>query len=478
MRSQADLPPRILVIDDNQAILDDFRKILPHAADPADAELAALEGELFGEAPPVRAGVELLLDTASQGQEGVELVAEARAASRPYAVAFVDMRMPPGWDGLETAERLWQVDPALQIVICSAFSDYGWDELRARLGDRDGLLIIKKPFDPIEVMQAVHALTSKWRLAREAEAHVHGLEAAVLTRTVALEAANRRLSAEIQEREQVESELRLAQKLEAIGQLAAGVAHEINTPIQFVGDSLVFVRESLAEVFALIGDMRAAATELGVLTDRFDALAAAVDLPYVDEHVPVAIARMEDGIARVAGIVRSMKELTHNGPRERVPVDLNRALENALQVTANSYKYVADLELALAPLPPVLGYVGDLGQVFINLIVNAAHAIEDRVRGSGGRGRIRVATRVDGGDVVIDVGDTGTGIPEPVRARVFDAFYTTKPVGRGTGQGLAIASRIVVKTHGGAIAFDSEVGVGTTFHVRLPIDGPPRALAN
>jgi len=462
-----------LVVDDNQSILEDFRKILPRAASAATVELDALAAELFDVPLPNGARACFELDTAGQGQEGLAQVLRAHAEGRPYSVAFVDMRMPPGWDGLETIERLWQVDPALQIVICSAFSDYSWDELRERLGERDGLLIIKKPFDPIEVVQCVHALTSKWQLAREAQAHLHGLEEAVRTRTAELETANLRLSAEMHEREQVESELRLAQKLEAIGQLAAGVAHEINTPIQFVGDSLAFVRESVTGVLELIGDLRSAVAD-HPMAARFDALADAVDLAYLEEQVPIATARMADGISRVAAIVRSMKELTHNGPRELMPIDIGRALHNTLQVTGNSYKYVADLELDLQPVPPVLGYVGDLGQVFINLIVNASHAIEDRAQSTPGRGKLTVATRVDGDDVVISIGDTGTGIPDEIRHRIFDAFYTTKVVGRGTGQGLAIASRIVANTHGGALTFDSTVGVGSTFYVRLPIAGPRR----
>ena len=477
MLSPADLRPRILVVDDNQAILDDFRKILPRAPDTGAAELAALEDALFDAPAVVDHRVDFAVDTASQGQEGVARATTALAEGRPYSVAFVDMRMPPGWDGLETIERLWRVDPELQIVICSAYSDYSWEDLRSRLGEHDGLLIIKKPFDPIEVVQCVHALTSKWRLAQEARANLHNLEAAVRARTAELETANQQLSNEIREREQVEVELRLAQKLEAIGQLAAGVAHEINTPIQFVGDSLSFVRESITGVFALIDGLRAAIGDQDVLKARFEDLAETADLDYLGENVPLAITRMEDGISRVAAIVRSMKELTHNGPRELSPVDLNRALHNALQVTGNNYKYVADLEIDLQPIPTVRGYLGDLGQVFINLIVNASHAIEDRVKVTPGRGRLKVSTRVDGTDVVVSIGDTGTGIPEAIRHRIFDAFYTTKTVGRGTGQGLAIASRIVAKTHQGALTFDSEVGVGTTFHVRLPIDGPELAAA-
>jgi signal transduction histidine kinase len=460
---------RILVVDDNVAIHEDFRKIFARPDRAVEDELAALEDTLF-DAPlaPRHAAQDFQIDTAAQGEEGLARVRAAHDAAKPYSVAFVDMRMPPGWDGLETIEKLWQTDPELQVVICSAYSDYSWDDVRARLGERDGLLIIKKPFDPIEVVQSVHALSTKWRLAREARGHLEMLESAVRTRTAELEAANQRLSAEMREREQVEGELRLAQKLEAIGQLAAGVAHEINTPIQFVGDSLHFVRDGVGELITMIGEMRGAADGLSDLRGRFDQLAESADLEYLDAQMPEAIDRMQEGVARVATIVRSMKELAHPGTHELEPVDLNHVLRNALEVTANTYKYVADVELALEEVPPVRAYGGDLTQVFLNLIVNAAHAMEGRPT----RGVLRVATRTEGPDVVISIGDTGSGIPEAIRERVFEAFFTTKEVGRGTGQGLAISRKIVVDRHAGALTFESTVGVGTTFFIRLPVAGP------
>jgi two-component system NtrC family sensor kinase len=466
---------RVLVIDDNPAIHDDFRKIFA-VQRRGGGELADLESQLFDEPSASISSPEFQIDTASQGREGLACVQTALAAGRPYAVAFVDMRMPPGWDGLETIEQLWRVDPELQVVICSAYSDYSWEDLRSRLGDRDGLLIIKKPFDPIEVVQSVHALTTKWQLARVARAHVDGLEAAVKARTAELEASNARLSQEMKEREQIEAELRLAQKLEAIGQLAAGVAHEINTPIQFLGDSLHFVRTSMTDLIGMVGDMGRAVGDSAELRARFDELSEEVDFLYLQQNMPNALQRMHDGIARVTNIVRSMKELAHPGPRDLEPMDVNRALRNALEVTANSYKYIADVATDLAELPPVVAYPSDLGQVFLNLIVNAAQAIEDGARSSDQRGRLTITTRIDGADVVVSVGDSGPGIPDSIRERIFEAFFTTKEVGRGTGQGLAI-SRKIVDRHAGALTFETALGVGTTFHIRLPIAGPPRAAA-
>jgi two-component system, NtrC family, sensor kinase len=198
-----------------------------------------------------------------------------------------------------------------------------------------------------------------------------------------------------------------------------------------------------------------------------------IDLDYLLGNVPPSLDRCFDGIARIATIVRAMKEFGHTDQREKSPADLNRALTSTLTIARNEYKYVADVETDLHQLPPVSCLIGELNQVFLNLIVNAAHAISERMGASGERGRISVRTRHEGQHVRIDVADTGAGIPEAIRERIFEPFFTTKPVGRGTGQGLAIARSIVVDKHGGSLSFQSEVGRGTTFSVRLPVDGAP-----
>jgi signal transduction histidine kinase len=255
----------------------------------------------------------------------------------------------------------------------------------------------------------------------------------------------------------LERELRQSQKLEAVGQLAAGVAHEINTPIQFVGDSLYFLRDAFADL------LRAAQGEC---------TAEEADLPYLVEEVPQAVARCEEGVGRVAEIVRALKELSHPDSREKASSDLNRACQNATIVTRNETKNVADVVLELGEIPEVPCHLGDVSQVLINLVVNAAHAIEDRVAREEGmkRGRITISTAREPEHVRISIADDGGGIPEAIRERIFEPFFTTKAVGRGTGQGLAIARGIVVERHGGTLDFDTEVGRGTTFHIRLPLE--------
>ncbi|MBI5831003.1 MAG: PAS domain S-box protein [Armatimonadetes bacterium] len=273
-------------------------------------------------------------------------------------------------------------------------------------------------------------------------------------------------------RRQLEAELGHARKLEAVGQLAAGIAHEINTPIQYVGDSVHFLREAfegLSQVLSAYRESaRATAGEAGLA-----ALAAAeeeADLEFMLDNAPASLDRCFDGIDRVATIVRAMKDFAHPDQREKSPADLNKAIGSTLTIARNEYKYVAEVECSLGNLPLVSCHIGDLNQVFLNIIVNAAHAIGEAVGDSGKLGTIRVTTRREGDMVRLAIADTGHGIPDEIAGRVFDPFFTTKAVGKGSGQGLAIARSIVVEKHGGTLTFTSEVGQGTEFVIKLPIE--------
>lgn len=277
----------------------------------------------------------------------------------------------------------------------------------------------------------------------------------------------------------LQTQLAHAQKLESVGQLAAGIAHEINTPTQFVGDNIRFLHtafedlKKLLDKYAEVLESSRRGTVPAGLIAEMDATARDVDLGYLMEEIPKAIWQSVEGVDRVAKIVRAMKEFSYPDDHSRKAIDLNKAIESTITVARNEWKYVAEMKMNLDPsLPPVHCFPGDINQVILNLVVNAAHAIRDAVGGNGGRGTIGVSTRRDGDWVEIRVSDTGTGIPEAIRSKVFDPFFTTKEVGKGTGQGLAIAHAVVVEKHGGAITFETEVGKGTTFVVRLPI-GPP-----
>ena len=273
----------------------------------------------------------------------------------------------------------------------------------------------------------------------------------------------------------LEQELAQAHKLESVGRLAAGVAHEINTPIQYIGDSIHFVRDGVEDLRGLLDTYqelcRAVAQESASTEDveRVTQAEDAADLPYLVEHMPKSLNRALEGVERVAAIVRSMKEFAHPDAAEKMPADLNHALETTLTIAHNTVKNVATVETALGLLPKVHCYLGSLNQVFLNLLANAADAIAESIAGTDRLGHIRIKTVDEGDTVLISISDDGVGIPDAIQERVFEQFFTTKPVGKGTGQGLAVAHRTVTM-HGGSIWFESAAGRGTTFFVRLPID--------
>ena len=297
-----------------------------------------------------------------------------------------------------------------------------------------------------------------------------------ISRVGTLEDITERKRAE-EERRRMEIQLRHAQKMESIGQLAAGIAHEINTPTQFFGDNTRFLRDAFTDLQRLLeAQLRLmAAAQAGSVPDSLlaevETATKIADMDYLAEEIPKALGQSLDGIERVANIVRAMKDFSHPGTTEKTALDLNRAIESTLTICCNEWKYVADLvpnfDMSL-PLVPVLP--GEFNQVILNIIINATHAIADVVGdGANGKGKITVSTRGDGDWVEVRIGDSGTGIPEHARQKVFDPFFTTKGVGKGTGQGLAIAHSVVVEKHGGTIHFETETGKGTTFIIRLPL---------
>ncbi len=284
------------------------------------------------------------------------------------------------------------------------------------------------------------------------------------------------IARDITGRDAVEMELRNAQKLESVGRLASGIAHEINTPVQFIGDNTRFLQESFDGLRSLLTKYKQLrdAVDSGTVSPELLANVRDVeetsDCDYLLEEIPKALVQTLDGVTRVASIVRAMKEFAHPEGNEIAAADINRALLSTLTVARNELKYVAEVETEFGDLPHVVCNIGDINQVFLNLLVNAAHAIADNTKGNGERGKIRVRTVPEGATVLITVSDTGCGIPEANRTKIFDPFFTTKEVGRGTGQGLAIARSVIVERHKGTLNFESEFGKGTTFYVRLPVD--------
>jgi len=270
-----------------------------------------------------------------------------------------------------------------------------------------------------------------------------------------------RIETREQERDRLALELRLAQKLEAVGRLAAGVAHEINTPMQFVSDNVTFLKESVGDLASVIDAYR-------VDRERGDTVATEVEVDYLLTALPQAMERARDGIKRVTNIVRAMKEFSHPSTEARSAADINKALETTLEVARSEYKHIAVVNLDLTPLPLVPCNIGELNQVFLNLLVNAAHAIEASGKDLSS-GRIEITTRHAGAELIITFEDNGCGIQPENLDKIFDPFFTTKEVGKGTGQGLAISRSIVVDRHGGALDVRSIVGTGTRFTIRLPV---------
>ncbi|HEY0469581.1 MAG TPA: nitrate- and nitrite sensing domain-containing protein [Polyangiaceae bacterium] len=281
-------------------------------------------------------------------------------------------------------------------------------------------------------------------------------------------------TAEAAAREQLEKELQLAQKLEGVGQLAAGVAHEINTPMQYVGDNLLFLGKAFDKLNEHLSDSDAALAQaesnsLDQARAAIEASKARLKLAYLLKNTPKALHDSSAGIAHVSNIVRAMKSFAHVDGDEKTSGDVNQALCDTLVVAQNEYRSVAEIETDLGPIPTILCFPGRLNQVFLNLIVNAAHAVADAKPEAGGK--IRVSSHEADGIVAVTIADNGGGIPEQIRNKVFDPFFTTKPVGKGTGQGLSIARSIIVDAHGGTLSFETEPGRGTAFTIRLPVDG-------
>jgi signal transduction histidine kinase len=282
------------------------------------------------------------------------------------------------------------------------------------------------------------------------------------------------------ERQNKEAQSSLSQKLESVGRLASGVAHEINTPMQFITDNTQFLKRamsSLTEVlsaYQAIGKLTASGAISEEALARARALEETNELPYLMAELPRTFDETMSGLHRVTQIIKSLKEFSHPNQTSKQPADLNKAINTTIVVSRHEWKYVADVVTDFDPDLPIIPLrIDEMNQVILNLIVNAAHAIGDALKLRGeAKGVITIRTKQDGDQVLVDVQDNGTGIPESAQSHIFEPFFTTKGVGKGTGQGLAIIRTIVVKNHGGTITFTTEPGKGTTFHLRLPIASP------
>jgi len=371
------------------------------------------------------------------------------AGKTPPSLFLLDVMMS-GMDGFELC-RLIKQQPtlaAIPIIFITGLDDEKSIDEGFRLGAVD---YIHKPLKGFEILARVRL-------------HIQ------------LHDTTRRLEREIEERALMEMELRQAQKLEAVGQLAAGIAHEINTPIQFVGDSISFLEQSYRDIQQLIfcyrDSIMAAKENPGFkqAIKEIEDMENQIELEYLEDQVPKSFDRVADGISRVSSIVNAMKIFAHPNKEQKQAADINQMLIDTLTIARNTYKYVADLETELQELPPVVCHQGHLNQAFLNIIVNAAHAIEEQFNIDGKKGRITVKSVLDNTNVRISISDTGAGISNINHDRIYDPFFTTKEPGMGTGQGLSISRKIIVDQHGGNLNFETQAEKGTTFFIRIPVE--------
>ena len=556
---------RILVIDDNPAIHEDFRKVLNPAGSQLAGELDDEEASLFGDVPSASRALSFQIDSAFQGQEGLEMVRVAELAGTPYAVAFVDVRMPPGWDGIETISRIWKEFPGLQIVICTAYSDYSWDEISEAVGNTDHVLVLKKPFDNVEVMQMAHALSKKWQLTQIANRQMAELDALVNKRTLELREANARLTGEVAERAAAQDALRISeerfskafhgspvpmaiQRTDSPGFLDAnerfiellGSGREA----VLAGDTALWaddetagritsglggpnaVRDLPASIRTASGEIRevlVAAEELELgnvpyrllilqdITDRarietelrqaqkmesVGRLAAGVahDFnniltvilgntslqlrnPRLDEKLSASLHQVVRAAERATALTRQLLAYSRKQIIQRRPLALNGAVEQTVAMLRRVIgEHIAiDLQLG-ADLPPVFADASNIDQVVMNLALNARDAMRD-----GGRltftSTLAELAEADRGKhpgvqarrfVCLAVKDTGQGMDAATLGRVFEPFFTTKDPGKGTGMGLATVYGIV-RQHNGWVEVESAPGRGATFRVYVPL---------
>lgn len=285
----------------------------------------------------------------------------------------------------------------------------------------------------------------------------------------------------IEARRQARHELERTQMLQNLGKLTAGIAHEINTPIQFIGDNLQFLSDGFKDLLSLLGEyekLRDDAVENSISHIQHEQIVSAkkeTDIEFISKEIPKAIEQSIDGIKRVSAMISAMRDFSHIDERRFAPANLNKAVRTTIVILRNEIKYVADVEIELDEnLPSIMCCIDDMQQVFLNLVINAAHSIEEKLEEDGQRGLIKISSKQEDQYAVFTINDTGKGISPEIREKIFEPFFTTKARGKGTGQGLSIVHSALIEKHKGKLELESTEGVGTTFTIYIPIEGDSR----
>jgi signal transduction histidine kinase len=399
----------ILVVDDENSI----RKLVERTLNPAGFQT----------------------QTASNGRQALKYLKETS-----FDVVISDISMPE-MTGIELTKEIVNKYSADVILMTGETTQYHYDEMIG-IGASD---FVQKPFSPEELISRTNRVLRERRL-KEEQIYFH-------------------------------NKLAQAQKMEAMGQLSAGLAHEINTPIQYINDNTLFLKDIFSDLdvtiekfMCLFQTVKTGSIDT-IMVEQIETALDESDLDYGRKEIPQAIDQAIEGIDRIKNIIQAMKVFSHPGKEEHILTDLNQCMQNAITISKNEWKYIADVEADLDPdLPKTRCNPGEINQVFLNLLVNASHAISDKVNSlSGDKGKITIRTYAKKNWVEISISDTGTGIPETVKSKVFDPFFTTKEPGKGTGQGLAISRSIVEDRHHGKISIETCEGKGTTFIIGLPV---------
>ena len=416
---------KILVIDDQEIIHNDFKKIL---SEKRVNEAQNMVNSFLKKEDQARVVCkEFWVDCALQGKDGFELVVNALKNNEPYKVAFVDMRMPPGWDGLETIKKIFAVDLNIHCVICTAYSDYTWEDITKELGPTDRLLILKKPFDAVEVLQLAYTLSQKWDLSLYSKSQLEGMTTLVAQQSEQVKT--------------VENQLIRSSKLASIGTLAAAVAHEINNP-------------------------------LTVIQGNMDILKTIVSKHKLhDQQFNLIFDRQNNAISRIINIVSGLRSFARVDGEASEAFDVHDLILDSINLIENIYqkddiKFQTNFK---ASTHSIYANVGRIQQVFMNLFSNARDAMMEKPFNVDDPNKfIKVSSRLENSNIIIVVEDSGHGISNENLEKIFESFFTTKVAGKGTGLGLSISYKII-KAFGGEINVKSQEGVGSSFIVTLPI---------